>query len=306
MESMRNHAASLESTSATAHSAASAALSMNIKLQSATLKSQSRLLDLKLAQLSSSEYRELLEIVHPYVLKDWIEAGDEEGVNVYLTMKRMSGKAEALVELVAGMYGLPDALEADKVDETLVGICEMRSRISNLSALCRRFAAVLKRSPAQTFLSLGARLAPDLPSIEKRLDFHLETLRKGELSEAACASDTSRAVAQLEHLAESCLFSPQEFDGDLGEREVGYATSLERDLEVFEAVVGLARSSIMGVLGDEDVAVDEAGLDAEEDLLVPLKGLIEQCKTTRALSRYVFSPAALVVNPLTHGLFSEN
>ncbi len=54
--------------------------------------------------------------------------------------------------------------------------------------------------------------------------------------------------AQFDHLAET-YFSG--YDHDLGERELGYALSLDHDLDVFGACIGLTRTAISATLEDE-------------------------------------------------------
>ncbi len=64
----------------------------------------------------------------------------------------------------------------------------MRSRIATLSTLCRRFSAVLRRCDVDSFLSMG-RLYPEILPMEKRIDMHLNLLRRDEFREMECVSD---------------------------------------------------------------------------------------------------------------------
>lgn len=64
----------------------------------------------------------------------------------------------------------------------------MRARIATLSTLCRRFSAVLRRCDVDSFLSMG-RLYPEILPMEKRLDMHLNLLRRDEFREMECVSD---------------------------------------------------------------------------------------------------------------------
>ena len=54
--------------------------------------------------------------------------------------------------------------------------------------------------------------------------------------------------SQFDHLAET-YFSG--FDLDLGERELGYALSVDHDLEMFAASIGLIKTSIAAIMEDE-------------------------------------------------------
>lgn len=73
----------------------------------------------------------------------------------------------------------------------------MRTRIAHLSALCRRFAAVLRRIDPETFLSIG-RLYPELAPLEKRVDMHIDLLRRDEFRERECVADVARSVTTKE------------------------------------------------------------------------------------------------------------
>lgn len=62
----------------------------------------------------------------------------------------------------------------------------------------------------------------------------------------------SRIQAQFEHLAET-YFSG--FEYDLGERELGYVQSLDSDLDMVLASIGLTKTAIDGALNDEGKAL---------------------------------------------------
>lgn len=117
--------------------------------------------------------------------------------------QRISAKADVINHVVAQVHGLPDSL-SDAVTDTLVGVCEvrilellkrplltsskMRGRISALSTLCKRFAAVMRRCNVETFLNIG-KIYPELSPLEKRLDIHIDLLRREEFREMECVSD---------------------------------------------------------------------------------------------------------------------
>jgi len=64
----------------------------------------------------------------------------------------------------------------------------MRSRISGMSMLCKRFAAVLRRCDVETFLNMG-RLYPEIAPLEKRVNMHIDLLRRDEFKVMECVSD---------------------------------------------------------------------------------------------------------------------
>ena len=54
--------------------------------------------------------------------------------------------------------------------------------------------------------------------------------------------------SQFDHLAETYLSG---FDFDLGERELGYALSIDHDLEMFSASIGLIKTAVSAIIEDE-------------------------------------------------------
>ena len=95
-----------------------------------------------------------------------------------------------------------------------------------------------------------------------------------------------RIQAQFDHLAETHF---NEFDFDLGERELGYALSFDHDLEMFAASVGLIKTSVDAIMKDEDVEVDLGELDAEVEFFSPLQKLIDLSRSAKVISKFVFS-----------------
>jgi hypothetical protein len=63
---------------------------------------------------------------------------------------------------------------------------------------------------------------------------------------AECMFD--RIYAQFKHLGETFF---DDFEHDLGERELGYALSFDHDLDMFAAAVGLSKTQVASTLKDE-------------------------------------------------------
>jgi hypothetical protein len=70
-------------------------------------------------------------------------------------------------------------------------IVKMRGRISHLSTLSKRFAAILRRCDVESFLGIG-RVYPEIAPIEKRIDMHIDLLKREEFRELECVSDVSK------------------------------------------------------------------------------------------------------------------
>ncbi|KAH7886311.1 dynein associated protein-domain-containing protein [Phlebopus sp. FC_14] len=279
LDILRTQTQTAQHESATAASQSAAMMSLNLKLQSSAAKNQARSVELELRKLEAREARELLGIVQPYLPQLYVET-DSDATSCYLFFQRLSYKTDLINTIVGQAHGLPEALNGD-VSETLVGICEMRGRAASLSTLCKRFSAILRRCDPVSFLNIG-RIFPEIAPMEKRIDMHVDLLRRDEFREMEFVSDVLKLQAQFDHLDET-YFS--EFDQDLGEREIGYALSFEHDLDAFAASIGLTKTSVAAILRDQDVVLDMGGYDPEVELFQPLQRLLDQCKSAKVLSK---------------------
>ena len=67
----------------------------------------------------------------------------------------------------------------------------MRGRLSILSTTCKRFAAVLRRCDVETFLNIG-RIYAEIAPMEKRIDMHIDLLRRDEFRVYECVTDAAK------------------------------------------------------------------------------------------------------------------
>jgi dynactin 1 len=140
----------------------------------------------------------------------------------------------------------------------------MRGAIAVLSTLCKRFAATLRCCDVESYINIG-RLFQEIAPLEKRIDMHIDLLRRDEFREMECTSDINKYIrsypvaksritgfgriqAQFNHLAETYF---KDFDFDLGERELGLVLSLDHDLDVYASSMGLTKTAVESVLNDE-------------------------------------------------------
>ncbi|KAI0684674.1 dynactin [Cytidiella melzeri] len=263
----------------TAASQNAAMMSLNLKLQSTATKNQARNIDLELRRIEAKEAKELLSIVQPYLPQLYVET-DTDATSCYFFFQRMAAKIDIINTFVALANNLPDALTGP-VSEGLVGICEMRGRLSSLSIICQRFAAILRRCDVESFLNAG-RIYADVAPMEKRIDMHIELLRREEFRAYECVSDAAKMQSQFDHLAETYLSG---FDFDLGERELGYILSIDHDLEMFSASVGLIKTAVSAIIEDEDIESDFGGLDPKFDFFEPLQRSLDQCRGVKVLTK---------------------
>ncbi|KAF5385085.1 hypothetical protein D9615_001067 [Tricholomella constricta] len=279
LDDLRTQTQTAQHESATAASQTAAMMSLNLKLQSSASKNQAKNIDLEIRSLEAKETRELLNIVQPYLPELYVDS-DTDATNCYLFFQRLAYKADLINTVVAQAHNLPESLNGP-VSEVLVGVCEMRARISGLSILCKRFAAILRRCDVESFLNIG-RIFPEIAPMEKRLDMHINLLRRDEFREMECVSDIVKIQAQFDHLAETYFDG---FDHDLGERELGYVLSFDHDLDMFSASIGLAKTSVQSILQEEEVILDMGGYDIEAELFGPLRTLLDGSKGAKSVSK---------------------
>ncbi|KAF9478081.1 dynactin [Pholiota conissans] len=279
LDQLRTQTQTAQSESASAASQAANVMSLNLKLQSSAQKNQARTIDLEVKSIEAKECRELLGIIQPYLPQLYVET-DWDATSCYLFFRRMAYKADLINNVVAQIHNLPEALNGD-VSEVLVGVCEMRGRISGLATLCKRFAAVLRHCDVEAFLNIG-RLYPEIAPLEKRIDMHIDLLRRDEFRDMECVSDIAKIQAQFEHLAETYFDG---FETDLAERELGYVASFDHDLDMFAASISLTRTSVAALVKEEDTQLDMGGYDIDQELFDPLGVLLTRCKSAKTLSR---------------------
>ncbi|KAI6012667.1 dynein associated protein-domain-containing protein [Pisolithus orientalis] len=279
LDTLRTQTQNAQHESAAAASQTAAMMSLNLKLQSSAAKNQAKTVELEIRKLETRETRELLTIIQPYLPQVYME-NDSDATSCYLFFQRLGWKIDIINNIVGQAHGLPESLNGS-VSETLVGICEMRGRAAYLSTLCKRFAAVLRRCDPTSFLNAG-RIYPEVAPMEKRIDMHVDLLRRDEFREMEFVSDVLKLQGQFDHLAETYFNG---YDYDLGERELGYALSFDYDLDAVAASIGLTKTSVASILHDEDVLLDMGGYDPETELFEPLQKLLDQCKSAKVLSK---------------------
>ncbi|KAG8953679.1 hypothetical protein FRC04_001883 [Tulasnella sp. 424] len=262
-------------------SQSAALLSLNMRLQSSAVKNQARTIDLELKKLDALQAREMLNIVQPYLPQAYLET-DSDSTGCYMYFQRIAFKMDLINTTVASQHGLPESLNGT-ITEKVVGVCDMRGRIAHLATLCKRFAAVLRRSDPETFLSAG-KIYPEISPVEKRVDMHIDLLRREEFRELECVSDVAKMLAQFEHLSDTYFVKA---DLDVGERELDFASQIDYDLDTFFATLGLAKSSLESAINDDDIAIDSGDLDIRATLFEPLQKLLDCAKAPRTTSKKV-------------------
>ncbi|KAJ3756468.1 dynactin [Lentinula raphanica] len=302
LQSLRVTTASAESERGEALSQTAAILSANIRLQSTASKARAREVEVELGKMRERELREELEIVEGFLPAVYSEGvpvdavdgsggsvgNDRDALRVYMFFQRIASKADIINNVVAQTHGLPDALDLG-VTELLVGVCEMRGRLSGLSTLCKRLSAILRRCSPELWISAG-RLYHELKPLEKRMDIHVDLLRRDEFRERECVSDVIKLNSQFSHLAEVYFgeyFNDQFSSYDIAERELGTLTLFDLDLDMFAASIGMMKTSVESLLKEDEFASDAdfGGFDIHSELYAPLLTLLSKSKAAKTSAK---------------------
>lgn len=279
LDTLRAEHRNAQSVSEIAATQTATVMSLNLKLQSTAAKSQAKTIELELQNLKTRQANELLSIIQPYLPQIYVES-DGDSTNTYLLFKRMAAKADLLNVTLAERYSLPESLNGH-VTEPLIGICEMRGRIAALSILCKRFASTLRRCEPNTFLTIG-RIYSEINPLERRLDTHIDLLKREEFRSLECVTDVTKISNQFEHLSE--LYLPGT-DFDLGERELGLALSLDHDIDFFASAMAWTKTSLLEIFKDDDIDNELGDEELEVELIAPLQKILDQCRNVRTVAR---------------------
>ncbi|KAJ3963915.1 dynein associated protein-domain-containing protein, partial [Lentinula raphanica] len=144
-----------------------------------------------------------------------------------------------------------------------------------------RLSAILRRCSPELWISAG-RLYHELKPLEKRMDIHVDLLRRDEFRERECVSDVIKLNSQFSHLAE-VYFG----DYDIAERELGTLTLFDLDLDMFAASIGMMKTSVESLLKEDKFASDAdfGGFDIHSELYVPLLTLLSKSKAAKTSAK---------------------
>ncbi|KAJ7839751.1 dynein associated protein-domain-containing protein [Mycena leptocephala] len=173
----------------------------------------------------------------------------------------------------------------------------IQGRIS-ASTLRKLFTAVMRWCDVESFLNIGC-LYQEIALMEKRLNMHIELLRRDEFRKMESLSDIVKCVSPRLGIACRLLIDlienlgsahPAEtyfsgFDYDLGERALGYLTSFDLDLNIFAASIGMTKTSIKTFVQGHETVLDLGGYSINTELFEPLRRLLDQYKGAKVLSK---------------------
>ncbi|TIA80575.1 hypothetical protein E3P92_00578 [Wallemia ichthyophaga] len=257
-----------------------AMLSLNQKLQTTAHKSQAKAIDLDLKKLDAAQASEHLKIVQNYLPTTFFESGDADSANCLLFFQRCAFKSDIINQVIAQMHGLPNSLY-DSVPEILVGVCELRSKLTHFAAINRRFAAMVRRCSVDMYLRMG-KIANEIKGSEKKIDHWIELLRREEFREFECTKDIIMLLGQFEHLVELYL---GETKLDLDEKELDFVLAIDCDLDSTAAAIGLSKQMMIGINNDQSVDKEIGHYEFGRDFFEPVQNVLNTIKSIKYTSR---------------------
>ncbi|PWN36696.1 uncharacterized protein FA14DRAFT_128921, partial [Meira miltonrushii] len=300
-ETLRNDKETRDVDRAAAAAEGQAIANLNLKLQSSTMKSQAKTIELEIGRLEASQAKRHLDITSVYLPKKYFE-DDKDAVESLLFFQRIATKTEVIKTVVESSTDIAGSL-VGVIDERLITICRMRHSLAHFIASSRQISALVQLASIPTFLKSG-RMFKELVSIERTIDQHIDLLRREELKEDDCAKDYRRFVKMLEDFEFALLDgSSESIDSDLAAKELGSATLFDLDLDTIAAALGFSKQAQIGdgdtsgllPTGDIDMRLND--LDISEVLFTPLQELINHIRSTKVPARKLLRRlAALYAN----------
>jgi dynactin 1 len=242
IDGLRVQQATQEHQSATASKESQALLNLNLKLQNSAAKTQVKTLDVELKKLEAAQLADHLNIVQAYLPDPYLES-EVDSTTALLFFNRVAAKIDMLANAVSQMHGLPAALQ-DVDSERLVGVCELRGKLRQFATLNRRFAAVMRRTDPEDYVSFG-RVVPEVAGVEAKVDVWIGLVKSEEFNEGDCVRELDSLLSQFNHLAEVVFQRP---GLDACEHQLSLAYTFEDDLDNFAAAVGYVRHAIQSFI----------------------------------------------------------
>ncbi|KAK2861475.1 hypothetical protein FQN49_004163 [Arthroderma sp. PD_2] len=182
-----------------------AMIDLNMKLQASAAKAQVKSMDVELGRMEAEESASHLSILKLY-LPAYYES-ERNPILALLRFKRVGFKASVMSNTVRERLSDPSVRFPERDGFVAYDVLE---KLTWISLLCDRFVTFMDGCSSEEFSSFDGALY-ELEPVERILNFWIESLKKGELSEKTCADELQRSTALLSHLAETLI--PQHVEG---------------------------------------------------------------------------------------------
>ncbi|KAL8998145.1 MAG: hypothetical protein Q9169_002766 [Polycauliona sp. 2 TL-2023] len=241
-----------------------AMMDLNMRLQSSATKAQVKAIDLELGKLEAQESAEHLSIIQHFLPNSF--KNERNSVGAYLRIKRIKFKSDLLHGYVKDKA---TAQTGDSRDYDMFAACDMMDKLVTLSSICDRFVNSIQSCDLDAFSRLESVFF-DLEPLERALNGWIDSAKRDELKQEACASELSRSMSLMTHLAEVHIpDSIERYANDIHARALVMQGQLEGALMAFTHIKAIAEAG--GPVSDPEAAEenpDAVELKRKSELLV--------------------------------------
>lgn len=272
-----------------------AMLNLNLKLQTSTLKSQAKTIELEMGKLQARQAKDNLKMISPYLPREFFD-NDKDACDSLLFFQRMAAKTDIIKTIVEGNHDIATNL-VGVVEESLIKVCKMRHSLAHFIVFCRQISAMIQLASIPTFLKAG-RMYKELSTMERRIDYFVDQLREEALNEEECGKEYNRFVTLLEDF--DFALADQGNEGlysDLAAKELGSAILFDLDLDTIAAALGFSKQNVAALYnelanqqsseGNEstETVLRISETEISEGLFKPIQDLINNIRATKVPAR---------------------
>ncbi|KAL9053325.1 MAG: hypothetical protein Q9206_003979, partial [Seirophora lacunosa] len=264
LEDMRTSQQLTETEANDLNSRSRVMMDLNLRLQASASKAQVKAIDLELGRLDAQESAEHLSIVQLF-LPDSFKA-ERNSVRAYLRLRRIKSKAGILHDHVKDKVSMPSA---PGHENDVYTCCEIMDKLNFIAHTCTRFERSIQSSDLESFSRLESALF-DLEPVERAFNGFIEAAKKDELKEQACATELSRSIALVTHLADVHINDSLERHADyIHARALMMQSQLESTLIALTRTKAVAESQVKPLDTQEDEEnSDVQALSRKSDSLI--------------------------------------
>ncbi|KAL8789498.1 MAG: hypothetical protein Q9213_001111 [Squamulea squamosa] len=264
LEEMRTSQQLTEAEANDLTSRSRAMMDLNLRLQSSATKAQVKLIDLELGKLAAQESAEHLSIIQHFLPSTF--KNERNSVGAYLRIRRIKFKSDLLHGYVKETA---TSQPTSGRDQDMFTACEVMDKLIAVSSICDRFVNAIRASDLEAFSRLEGAFF-DLEPVERAFNAWVDTARKDELKQESCATELSRTLALMNHLAEVHITdSIERYADDIHARALVMQSQLENTLMAFSHAKAIAEAGISPSGSEEDEEDPDAqDLHRKSELLV--------------------------------------
>lgn len=276
LEEMRTSQQLTEAEANDLTSRSKAMMDLNLRLQTSATKAQVKAIDLELGKLEAEESAEHLSIIQLFLPESF--KSERDSVRAYLRFKRIKYKADLLYGFVRDKVNTQQPASA--AEDDLLSGCDVMNKLVFVSSACTRFIQSTQSCDLDAFMRLESALF-DLEPVERAFNGWIEAMKRDELKEDACATELSRTVSLITHLAEVHINDDLEHHADdIYARALVMQGQLESSLLALSHIKNMAERKVAPPNTEEE---DEEDVDMQ-DFNRKAESFISQMRSAKAVA----------------------